>query len=161
MASGALWRLPIDKGLGAAKRRRKALVMRQIIDNRQDGVLALDMKLRLEFALGQKHCADAPDSSAGKLGKQVRAASRAAHPLRCPYDHRRRLAPDDLHRRRGIDRRRRISRAVSGLAIAAMAIELHDRFAGDFQTDRAAAALRFDRLHPVAPRTRSTAQMST
>src|ERR1700722_9076908 len=52
-------------------------------------------------------------------------------------------AADDLHGVRGIDGFRGIGAPMHGLAVVAMAIELHDRLSTDFDLDHPAAALDF------------------
>ncbi len=118
--------------------------MGQVVDDGQDGVGALNVELGLERGLGKKVRADAPHSDAWKLGIEIRAAIRAAHPLRRLYQHRDGLPAQDFHRLRRVDRRGDVGCAMCGLSVVAMAVELHRRFAGNSQCDGAAAALNFD-----------------
>lgn len=123
--------LPLDKLFNAAKRGWKGFVVGQVIDHGENGVLALHMELRMERSLGEKVRIDASQTDAGDLGKEIGAAILAAHPPGRLHHHRGRLSPHDLDGDRGIDRRRNIGRAMRGLAVVAMTIELGDGFAGN------------------------------
>ncbi len=61
--------LPADKLLSSAERRREAFIMRQIVDNRQNSVRALNMELWFERSLGKKVTADASHPDGRNLGK--------------------------------------------------------------------------------------------
>lgn len=54
------------------------------------------------------------------------------------------VAPFHLNGLRAVDRRRNISRTLCDSAVIAMAVDLCNRFAGDFQSDCTAAALHFN-----------------
>lgn len=61
--------LPNDKFLGAAKAGRKACVVRQIVHNRENGMLALNVELRIELTFWQKEPVDASHANTCDLGK--------------------------------------------------------------------------------------------
>jgi hypothetical protein len=63
------YNLPVDKFFNAAKRGRKASIVRQIICHRKNGVLTLYMELRIELSLGEKIRADTSHAHARNLGK--------------------------------------------------------------------------------------------
>lgn len=56
--------LPSNKLLGATKAGRKAFVVRQIIQHRENGILALNVELRIELTLWKKEPIDASHAKA-------------------------------------------------------------------------------------------------
>ena len=102
--------------------------------------LALHMELRLETP-GRKEIAVDPSEPQGQdVDEQARAAV-ATENARVSFQSKGRgLAADDAHGVGRIDGFGHVSAAVDDLAIVTMAVELCDRFAGNFDFDRAAAA---------------------
>src|SRR5580698_3646779 len=115
--------------------------MPEAVDHRPDRELALNMKCRLKFAGREQEPVDAPQVPPKDIDKEARAAFAAGDAgiaLECP---RHRIAADDLDGVGGIDGFGRIGPAMHGLAIVAMAEELHDRLGDDLDLHRTAAAL--------------------
>src|SRR5271154_5121869 len=117
--------------------------MREVVDDGPDRELALHVKRRLEFARREQVSIDAAQAlrfDIDELARAAFAAGEAGISLQSPS---RRVAADDFHRVCRIDGFRRIGAPVHGLTVVAMAVELHDRFSGDLNLDRSAAALDF------------------
>jgi hypothetical protein len=112
--------------------------MRKVIDDGPDRELALHMKRGLELAGREQVSIDATQARRLDIDEQARAAfatGDAGIALEFP---RHRVAADDLD---GVGGIRRIGAPMHRLAVVAMAVELDDRFGGDFNLDRSAAAL--------------------
>ena len=118
--------------------------MREVIDDRSDRELALHMKCGLELARGEQVSIDAAQALRFNIDEQARAAFATGEAWISLQSPRRRVAADDLDSVCRIDGFRRIGAPVHGLAVITMAEELHDRLGGDFDLDRAAAALDLD-----------------
>src|SRR5580704_6733497 len=86
---------------------------------------------------------DAAQAPRFDIDEQARAAFAASETWISLQSPRRLVAADDLNGVRRIDGFRRIGAPVHGLTVVAMAVHLHDRFGGDFDLDRSAAALDF------------------
>src|ERR1700722_17148634 len=138
--------LPPNRFIRAAETRRHALIMRKVIDDRSDRELALHMKRGLEFARREQISIDTAQAPRFDIDEQARTAFAASEAWISLQSPRRRIAADALHGVCRIDGFRRIGAPVHGLAVVAMAVHLHDRFGGDFDLDRPAAALDFGHL---------------
>ena len=62
---------PVDQVIRAAERRRKRLVVRQLVQHRQHGVLAVHVKLGVELIAPQQVGVDATQADAGDLREQA------------------------------------------------------------------------------------------
>jgi hypothetical protein len=114
--------------------------MRKVVDDGPDCEPAMHMKGRLKPALREKASVDASNAARFDIDEHARAAFAAGDAriaLQFPI---RRIAADDLDRVGGIDGFRNIGAAMHGLAVVAMAVELHDRLGGDLDLGRPAAA---------------------
>jgi hypothetical protein len=73
--------LPINALIRTTGSGWKALVVRQVVFHRQNGMLTLNMGLWLELAFWEQEGVDAPEASSLDLGEHVRAACYATKPL--------------------------------------------------------------------------------
>jgi hypothetical protein len=114
--------------------------MGQVVFDAANRELAMHMELRLK-TLGRNEIAvDPTEPQIRDIDEEARAAV-ATKNARISYQSPgRRIAPDDAHGTRHMDRFGHVSGAVDDLAIVTMAVELGDRFAGNFDFDGAAAA---------------------
>src|SRR5580700_12072572 len=117
--------------------------MREVIDDRSDRELALHMKRGLELARREQVSIDAAQAPRFDIDEEARAAFAASEAWISLQSPRRRVAADDLHGVCRIDGFRRIGAPVHRLTVVAVAEELHDGLGGDFNLNRAAAALDF------------------
>jgi hypothetical protein len=102
--------------------------------------LALHMELRLETRERKDVAVDPSEPQSEHFDEEARSAV-ATENARVSFQSKGRgLAADDAHGVGRIDGFGHVSAAVDDLAIVTMAVELCDRFAGNFDFDRAAAA---------------------
>jgi hypothetical protein len=133
--------------------------MRKLIDDGPDCEPAVHMKGGLKAALGEQKSIDAPHAKRFDIGKQSGAAfatGDAGVPLQFPG---RWIAANDGDCVGRIDGFRRIGAPVHRLTVVAVAEELHDRLGGDFNLNRAAAALDFG--HSLSSDTQDAAFANT
>jgi hypothetical protein len=133
--------------------------MRKLIDDGPDREPAVHMKGGLKATLGKQESIDAPHAKRFDIGKQPGAAFATGEAWISLQSPRRRVAADDLHGVCRIDGFRRIGAPVHRLTVVAVAEELHDRLGGDFNLNRAAAALDFG--HSLSSDTQDAAFANT
>jgi hypothetical protein len=102
--------------------------------------LALHMKLRLKTPGRKEIAIDPSEPQSEHLDEEARSAVATENTRISFQGPGRRLAADDAHGVGRIDGFGHVSAAVDDLAIVTMAVKLGDRFAGNFDFDRAAAA---------------------
>jgi hypothetical protein len=112
--------------------------MGKVVVDGSNRALALHMELRLETPGRKEVAVDPTEPESQDVDEEARATVAARHArisFQCPG---RRLAPDDTHGICGIEGFGHVSAAVDDLAIVTRAVELGDRFAGNFDFDLAA-----------------------
>jgi hypothetical protein len=132
--------LPIDGFVRASKPRWPRLEMGKAVFDGSNGELALHMELRLEPPGRKEVAIDPPEPQSQDIDEKAGAAVAAEKSWISFQSPGRRLAADDTHGVCSIDGFGHVSAAVDDLAIVRMAVELGDRFAGNFDFDCAAAA---------------------
>jgi hypothetical protein len=131
---------PIDCFVRAPKPCGPRLEMRKAVCDGSNRELALHMELRLKTPGRKEGAVDPSEPQSQHFDEEARptvATENARISFQSPG---RRLPADDTHGVRRIDGFGHVGAAVDDLAIVTMAVELGDRFAGNFDSDRAAAA---------------------
>jgi hypothetical protein len=102
--------------------------------------LAVHMELRLKTPGRKEVAVEPPEPQSQHIDEEARSTV-ATENARISFQSKgRRLATDDAHGVCRVDGFGHVGAAVDDLAIVTMAVELGDRFAGNFDFDRAAAA---------------------
>ncbi len=114
--------------------------MRKAVFDGSNRELALHMELGLETPGREEVAIDPAEPQSEHFDEEARSAVATENARISFQSPGRRLAADDAHGVRRIDGFRHVSAAVDDLAIVTMAVELDDRFAGNFDFDCAAAA---------------------
>lgn len=121
--------------------------MRQVVFDRSDGELALHVEGGTEEPLGEETSVDTTHferSDFDEESRSTRATEHAWISLELPGA---RIASQDFDTCRRVDRFRHIGRAVHGLAIVAMTVELDDRLPRQLELHGTAPA--FDDDHSL------------
>jgi hypothetical protein len=132
--------LPINDFVRASKPCWPRLEMGKAVFDGSNRELALHMEQRLKTPGREEVAIDPPELQSQDIDEEARPAA-ATENARVSFQSKGRgLAAGDAHGVRRIDGFGHVGGAVDDLAIVAMAVELGDRFAGNFDFDRAAAA---------------------
>ena len=114
--------------------------MGQVVFDWSNRELALHMELRLK-TLGRKEVAvDPSEPESQDIDEEARATVATSNARISFQGPGRRIATDDTHGACRINGFGHVSAAMDDLAVVAMAVELGDRFTGNFDFDGAAAA---------------------